>query len=778
MACAIELALDKPTAKYIDFAMSRVRMLQDFGIVPYLVFDGDALPSKAGTNNERRQRRDESKKLGLELYKAGKISQAHQELQKAASITPSMARQLIDALKQANVQYIVAPYEADAQLAYLEKKGIIDGILSEDSDLLVFGAKRLLTKLNQYGECVEIERADFPSCREISLAGWTDTMFRRMAILSGCDYLPNIEKMGLKTAYRYVRKYKDAEKVIRMVQFEGKMPVPPEYLENFKQAELTFIYHRVFCPVEQKMVFLSDLEPGVKGEDMLYLGPYVEPEIAIGVACGDLNARTKVPIEHPLAPARPGLRENRRQTLASASDLKCKKSIDSFFKPARQPLAELDPNSLTPSPSQQRLLERHRNASWEPRPVSSAPQLRRTATSGSTPTNAARHPSDAVDRSAFLARASTLSTYQPPKRQRLCSENEEISPSKEVKQSPFFASKLDEPSPLALKKTKGRKAKRSGFEVWSDDSIDDILLGLPDVQQTASPEIDRVSTANDVSDDKYDTPQATFQSIPASSPMAPSPSLSRESSTSESKVFSQVNISQITSATSVTAEDDHFTDLLDFHVRKLNQAKQRRDDMKSKTFINQSPERRATALHSIKSPSPEPAVPESPHPNTFAALSPERQSAALTTLSPVQDKPTPKKRDSLLETFSYQAVERQSSALRSLSPQNDAAKIEICGTALAKDGSTKALGQASFSSVLDALSTSESDGKTEDVSFGDSSTLSQSRTHTQSSVGLFSTHFFRGSEDELIPNSEDESSDAEIGAIRPAFDLKAFAFTA
>lgn len=248
VACAIELALDKPTTKYVDFAMGRVRMLLDFGVTPYLVFDGDALPSKAGTNNERRRRRDESKAVGLELYRAGKLAQAHQELQKAANVTPYMARLLIEELKKQNVQYIVAPYEADAQLVYLEQQGIINGILSEDSDMLVFGAKRLLTKLDQYGECVEIERADFPLCKDISLAGWTDAMFRRMAILSGCDYLTNIDKMGLKTAYRFVRKYKEAERTIRMIQFENKFVVPTDYAIQFQQAETTFLYHRVFSP--------------------------------------------------------------------------------------------------------------------------------------------------------------------------------------------------------------------------------------------------------------------------------------------------------------------------------------------------------------------------------------------------------------------------------------------------------------------------------------------------------------------------------------------------
>lgn len=49
------------------------------------------------------------------------------------------------ALKAEQVPYIVAPYEADAQLAYLEKEGIVDGIITEDSDLLVFGCRNVST---------------------------------------------------------------------------------------------------------------------------------------------------------------------------------------------------------------------------------------------------------------------------------------------------------------------------------------------------------------------------------------------------------------------------------------------------------------------------------------------------------------------------------------------------------------------------------------------------------------------------------------------------------
>ena len=407
--------------------MHRVRMLIYFGVVPYLVFDGDNLPSKAGTESDRSKRREESRRRGLELYKAGKISQAHQELQKAVDVTPFMARQLIEELKRLNVQYVVAPYEADAQLAYLEAKDIINGVLSEDSDLLVFGVKCLLTKLDQHGDCIEINRTDFASCREVSLVGWSDAEFRRMAILSGCDYLPSINKMGLKTAYRYVRKYKNAEKVLRMLQFEGQLTIPVGYLEKYQQAELTFLHHRVFCPIAKKLLFLTELEPGIKEGDLPYLGEDVDPDIAIGVACGDLDPTSKAPIAVRAAVplSRSDLIGSRRQTLATPADLKPNKSLESFFKPRRQPLAELDPNSLTPSPSQQRLLVANANASWEARTTSSAPQLGRSVTSMSQLEERSQESSKITDTATFLARASAISTYQPPKRQRLCSETEE-----------------------------------------------------------------------------------------------------------------------------------------------------------------------------------------------------------------------------------------------------------------------------------------------------------------------------------------------------------------
>lgn len=47
------------------------------------------------------------------------------------------------ACRKKAIDCIVAPYEADAQLAYLDKIGMAQLIITEDSDLILFGCTRV-----------------------------------------------------------------------------------------------------------------------------------------------------------------------------------------------------------------------------------------------------------------------------------------------------------------------------------------------------------------------------------------------------------------------------------------------------------------------------------------------------------------------------------------------------------------------------------------------------------------------------------------------------------
>lgn len=183
-------------------------------------------------------------------------------------------------MKSEEVPYIVAPYEADAQLAYLERAGFVDGIITEDSDLLVFGCKNVHFKLDaKEATVISISRTDFGSpllaADSMSFVGWSDDQFRWMAMLSGCDYLPSIAGVGLKTAWTLIKKYKTVDKVVRAVRMEGKKDVPKGYLQSFNLAEKVFLHQRVYDPGLERLVYLTGpSESSLCDDGELYIGRY------------------------------------------------------------------------------------------------------------------------------------------------------------------------------------------------------------------------------------------------------------------------------------------------------------------------------------------------------------------------------------------------------------------------------------------------------------------------------------------------------------------------
>ncbi|CAI2171441.1 19632_t:CDS:2, partial [Funneliformis geosporum] len=283
-SCLFELVWNKPTTKYVEYCMRRVRMLKEFNVQPFIVFDGGYLPAKYHTEQIRERKRQEYRKIGQELYKKGRFHESFQFFKKSA-------------LRAENVAYVVAPYEADAQLAYLEKKKYISAIITEDSDLLVFGCRNVIYKLDSNGEGIEICRDKFGDVQEINMLGWMDKNFRHMSMLAGCDYLPSITGIGLKSAHKYLRKYKTVEKVIQHLKNNKKTKVPPNYENDFKRAELAFLYQRVFDIETERLVTLNPIPKDLNiSPNTDYIGPNIDEKIALGIAVGDINPITVKPM--------------------------------------------------------------------------------------------------------------------------------------------------------------------------------------------------------------------------------------------------------------------------------------------------------------------------------------------------------------------------------------------------------------------------------------------------------------------------------------------------
>lgn len=78
-------------------------------------------------------------------------------------------------------------------------------MVTEDSDLLLFGANKCLFKMDLTGRGIEIDLGDLPKCELFT--GDLETQQNLLlltCILSGCDYLESLKGIGFKKAVRYV----------------------------------------------------------------------------------------------------------------------------------------------------------------------------------------------------------------------------------------------------------------------------------------------------------------------------------------------------------------------------------------------------------------------------------------------------------------------------------------------------------------------------------------------------------------------------------------------
>jgi Chloriridovirus flap endonuclease 1-A len=110
-------------------------------------------------------------------------------------------------LKILNVTYIQAPGEAEAYCAYLMSKDLVDGVVSNDSDLLTYGCTKLILHINN-DQCQYINL-------NILLEGlnFTKEQFVDFCIMCGTDYNVNIPSIGIQRSFRMISTYGSIDEI-------------------------------------------------------------------------------------------------------------------------------------------------------------------------------------------------------------------------------------------------------------------------------------------------------------------------------------------------------------------------------------------------------------------------------------------------------------------------------------------------------------------------------------------------------------------------------------
>ena len=106
-----------------------------------------------------------------------------------------------------NVPYFNAPLEAETMCSDLCKRGLVDAVLSEDTDVLAYASPVFLSKINTTdGTCMRIKYPDLLSALELKCNEFLD-----LCIMCGTDYNKNIFRVGPEKAYKYIQKHSNIE---------------------------------------------------------------------------------------------------------------------------------------------------------------------------------------------------------------------------------------------------------------------------------------------------------------------------------------------------------------------------------------------------------------------------------------------------------------------------------------------------------------------------------------------------------------------------------------
>jgi len=139
--------------------------------------------------------------------------------------------------------YMQAQGEADFLLSSLYKNGYIDGVISEDMDMLTHGVDRLVRGLND------------PSLRRISHltvycltsildeAKISHSQFIDFCILCGCDYCPKIAGVAGATGLRLLRKHSNINNIVSCIR-DGTVKYQP--INGVSLDDYLFEYERAF----------------------------------------------------------------------------------------------------------------------------------------------------------------------------------------------------------------------------------------------------------------------------------------------------------------------------------------------------------------------------------------------------------------------------------------------------------------------------------------------------------------------------------------------------
>ena len=278
--------------EYYELIKNYLTMFVIRGYELYLVYDGNKMRYKI-TEETREQNR---MKAFIQENWIG-----------AVEIVPQQMYNFQDYLNKHPIQidkevirlpYVVAPFEADAELAFLYKQGYIESVLTNDSDLIIYGVKHII--MIRQGNLFRYDIESVEKGEEIKYINQMD--LRKLWLfgyLIGCDYFKGIPKVGIVKAFTIINKlpiievgntvdweemYKMLMKMPEMIKVMKTSTVEEkEYKLMYSKVRMVYTTQYVIDPKTYKIREVNGEE--VEEEEKKKYGIIYEPikDVALGI---------------------------------------------------------------------------------------------------------------------------------------------------------------------------------------------------------------------------------------------------------------------------------------------------------------------------------------------------------------------------------------------------------------------------------------------------------------------------------------------------------------
>ena len=251
----------------IECFLRQINMFFRHNILPVYVIDGESPLEKQNTIDKRAQKRQKMyDNIADLLEKQAENNSPNTKLRINSEIKKFEQRCVIFSQKQIQdilyffellgIPVIRENEEADFILAKLSAANKIDYILSDDSDVLVFGAKKVIKNF-----CIKEEKCDMYIIDEIlEKLGITMNKFVDICILCGCDYTTKIRNMNCGKSLQLILKWGSIEEVMKNTEYEIHLGQIQKARELFGKELSGETMERISASIVKKNCRLEELE--------------------------------------------------------------------------------------------------------------------------------------------------------------------------------------------------------------------------------------------------------------------------------------------------------------------------------------------------------------------------------------------------------------------------------------------------------------------------------------------------------------------------------------